>query len=156
MLATEVTFLDNGSAEIGGYWYYKEKNLPESSFERKQILAHWLNDRCCKTRLIGKAEQIEEILLSCEWDPSHAETLFRDIEGLISKAKKHREIPFEVERWEEPMDTAIPVNICVRLKRDMESVIAELHLGIGGIKLEIASEWNLSEEIQQFIRMKDN
>jgi hypothetical protein len=49
------------------------------------------------------------------------------------------------------MDTAIPINVCVRLKRDMESVISELHLGNGGMKLEIASDWDLGEEIRQFL-----
>jgi hypothetical protein len=74
MLATEVTFLEDESAELLGYWYYKEKNLPETRSERQQILAHWLGDRCCKLKLIGNAAQIEGILRSSEWDPSHAET----------------------------------------------------------------------------------
>jgi hypothetical protein len=110
-----------------------------------------VNDRCCKLRLFGSIEQIEDILRSSEWDPSHAEALFRDIEGLIKQAKKHRSIPFEVERLEDQMGTAIPVNVSVRLKRDMESVIAELHLNNSYMKLEIAPYWNLSEDISNFL-----
>jgi hypothetical protein len=49
------------------------------------------------------------------------------------------------------MGTAIPVNVSVRLKRDMESVIAELHLNNSYMKLEIAPYWNLSEDISNFL-----
>jgi hypothetical protein len=54
------------------------------------------------------------------------------------------------------MGTAIPVNVSVRLKRDMESVITELYLNNSYMKLEIASDWNLEEEIRNFLKSRDN
>jgi hypothetical protein len=34
MLITEVTFLPDDSAELFGFWYYKEKSIPETRGER--------------------------------------------------------------------------------------------------------------------------
>jgi hypothetical protein len=45
MLVTEVTFFPDQSAELLGFWYYREKNLPETREERRQILADFLSGR---------------------------------------------------------------------------------------------------------------
>jgi len=62
MLITEVTFFPDDSAELFGFWYYREKTLPETREERQLLLTDCGIGRCCKLRLIGRAKQIEEIL----------------------------------------------------------------------------------------------
>ena len=70
MLITEVTFRPDGSAELFGVWYYKEKTIPETREERRLLNLDLAVGRCCKLRLIGSAGQIEDILLSSDWNPS--------------------------------------------------------------------------------------
>ena len=38
MLIIEVTFFPDDSAELFGFWYYKEKTLPETREERQLLL----------------------------------------------------------------------------------------------------------------------
>ena len=75
---------------------------------------------------------------------------------MVEHSKKHKSIPLELDSLEEPKGIAIPVNISVRLKRDMESVIAELHSDKGEITLEIAPDWDLGEEVSDFLMKTAN
>jgi hypothetical protein len=146
-----VTFFPDQSAELLGFWYYRERNLPETREERKQILADFLSGRCRKLNLIGNAKQIEDILVSSEWNPTLKDIWIQGIEKLVEHSKKHKAIPLEIDSLEEPKGIAIPVNISVRLRQDRESVIAELNTDRYQITLEIAPDWDLREAVTNFL-----
>jgi hypothetical protein len=75
---------------------------------------------------------------------------------LVEHSKKHKFIPLELDCLEEPKGIAIPVNISARLRQDRESVIAELHSDKAGITLQIAPDWDLGEEVSNFLMKTAN
>src|SRR4030065_1297352 len=87
MLITEVTFLPDDSAELFGFWYYKEKTLPETRKERQLLLADCAIGRCRQLKLIGSAKQIEDILLSSQWNPRLQDTWISATKELVEQAK---------------------------------------------------------------------
>lgn len=152
MLITEVTFLPDESAELFGFWYYKEKLLPESREERQLLLADCAIGRCCKLRLIGSAKQVEDILLSSDWNPSSRDFWIPNTKELVEQCRKHPAIPIELDRVDKPKGIAIPMNFVVRAKEDLYSVLRKLHSGKNEITVEIAPDWDLSEEINSFLQ----
>ena len=152
MLITEVTFLPDGSAELFGFWYYKEKALPETREERRLLTLDLAIGRCCKLRLIGSARQIEDILLSADWNPSLKDIWIPGTKELVEQCRKHPAIPIELDRLDKPKGIAIPMNFVVRAKEDLYSVLRKLHSGKNEITVEIATDWNLSEEINSFLQ----
>ena len=156
MLITEVTFLPDDSAELFGFWYYKEKTLPETREERQLLLADCAIGRCCKLRLIGSAKQIEDILLSSDWNPSLKDTWILGTKELVEQCRKHPAIPIELDRVDKPKGIAIPMNLVVRAKEDLDSVLRKLRSGDDEITLEIAPDWDLGEEIDSFLKKQAN
>jgi hypothetical protein len=75
---------------------------------------------------------------------------------LVEHSKKHKSIPLETDSLEEPKGVAIPVNISVLLKRDMESVIAELQSDKCQITLGITPDWDLGDEVTSFLMKTAN
>jgi hypothetical protein len=90
MLLAEVTFFPDDSAELFGFWYCKETTLPETSQEKKMFPVDLALGRCCRLRLVGSSQQVEDILLSAEWNPRVNESMFSSIQKVIEKGKKHR------------------------------------------------------------------
>ena len=156
MLITGVTFLPDDSAKLFGFWYYKEKTLPETREEKRLFLTDCAIGRCCRLRLIGSAKQIEDILLSSEWNPSIKDTWILGTKELIEQAKKHSAIPIELDRADKPKGIAIPMNLLVQLREDKNSIFQRLHSGEDEITLEIASDWDLSEEISSFLKRQSH
>ena len=152
MLITEVTFLPDDSAELFGFWYYKEKTLPETREERQLLLADCAIGRCRQLKLVGSAKQIEDILLSSDWNPSLKDTWIPTTKELVEQAKKHRSIPIELDRVDKSKGIAIPMNLVIRSREDLDSVLRKLRSGGGEISLEIAPDWDLGEEISSFLK----
>ena len=152
MLITEVTFLQDGSAELFGFWYYKEKTIPKTQEERQLVQVDFAIGRCCKLRLIGSAKQIEEILLSSEWNPSLKDFWIPSTKELVEQCKKHPAIPIELDRVDKPKGIAIPMSLVVGTKGDLSSILLKLRSGGSEITLEIAPDWDLSEEINSFLK----
>ena len=156
MLITEVIFLPDDSADLFGFWYYKEKTLPET---REEMRLFWTDlgiGRCCKLRLIGSAKQIEDILLSSEWNPSLKDTWILGTKELVVQAKKHPTITIELDRVDKPKGIAIPMNLVIRAKEDLDSVLRKLRSGEDEITLEIAPDWDLSKEIYSFLKRQSH
>ena len=151
MLITQVTLFPDDSAELFGFWYYKEKTLPETREERRLFWMDLGIGRCCKLRLIGSAKQIEDILLSSDWNPSSRDFWIPNTKELIKQCKKHPAIPIELDGVDKPKGIAIPMNLVVRLREDRDSVLQKLRSGDNEITLHIAAHWNLAEEIQKFL-----
>jgi hypothetical protein len=156
MLITEVTFLPGDSAELFGFWYYKERSLPETREERQLLLADCAIGRCRQLKLVGSAKQIEDILLSSEWNPSLKDTWILTTKELVEQAKKHRSIPIELDRVDKSKGIAIPMNLVIRPKEDLDSVFRKLHSGNDEITLRIAPDWDLGEEIDSFLKRQAN
>ena len=156
MLITEVTFLQDDSAELFGFWYYKEKTLPETREERQLLLADCAIGRCCKLRLIGSARQIEDILLSSDWNPSLKDIWIPSTKELVEQCRKHPAIPIELDRVDKPKGIAIPMNLVVRAKEDLDSVLRKLRSGNNEIALGITPDWDLGEEIDSFLKKQSN
>ena len=156
MLITEITFLQDDSAEMFGYWYYKEKTLPETREERQLLLADCAIGRSCKLRLIGSVKQIEDILLSSEWNPSLKDTWILGTKELVKQCRKHPAIPIELDRVDKPKGIAIPMNLVIRAKEDLDSVLRKLRSGEDEIILEIAPNWDLGKEISSFLKRLSN
>jgi hypothetical protein len=156
MLITEVTFLPDDSAELFGFWYYKEKTLPETRKERQLLLADCAIGRCRQLKLIGSAKQIEDILLSSEWNPSLKDTWILSTKELVEQAKMHRSIPIELDRVDKPKGIGIPMNLFIRSREDMDSVLRKLRSGEDEITLGLAPDWDLSEEIDSFLKRQSN
>jgi len=156
MLITEVTFLPDGSAELFGVWYYKEKTIPETREERRLLNLDLAVGRCCKLRLVGSAAQVEDILLSADWNPSQKDIWIRCPKELVEQCRNHPAIPIELDRLDKPKGIAIPMNIVVRVKEDLDSILRKLHSGRKEISLEIAADWDLGEEINSFLKKKSH
>ena len=152
MLITEVTFLPDDSAELFGFWYYKERTIPETREERRLLMPDLATGRCCILRLIGRAKQIEDILLSSDWNPNLSDIWIPGTKELIEQCRKHPAIPIEVERSDKPKGIAIPMSIVVQTKEDLDSVLRKLCSGCAEITLEIAPDWDLGEEIKTFLK----
>jgi hypothetical protein len=156
MLITEVTFLPGDSAELFGFWYYKERSLPETREERQLLLADCAIGRCRQLKLVGSAKQIEDILLSSDWNPSLKEIWIPDTKELVEQCRKHPAIPMELDRVDKPKGIAIPMNLVIRAKEDLDSVLRKLHPGNDEITLRIAPDWDLGEEIDSFLKRQAN
>jgi hypothetical protein len=156
MLITEVTFLQDDSAELFGFWYYKERAIPETREERRLLMTDLGIGRCCKLRLIGSAKQIEDILLSSEWNPSLTDIWIPSTKELVEQCKKHPAIPIELDRADKPKGIAIPMNLLVQLREEKRSIFQKLHSGDDDIALNISSNWNLEEDIQKFLEKTGN
>jgi len=156
MLITEVTFLPDGSAELFGVWYYKEKTIPETREERRLLNLDLAVGRCCKLRLVGSAAQVEDILLSADWNPSQKDIWIRCPKELVEQCRNHPAIPIELDRLDKPKGIAISMNLLVRLKEDKISIFRKLQSGEDEITLDIAPDWNLREEIQRFLEKTAN
>jgi len=111
--------------------------------------------RCCKLR-IGSARQIAEIILSSDWNPSLKDTWFLGTKELVEQCRKHPAIPIELDRLDKPKGIAIPMNIVVRAKEDLYSVLRKLHSGKNEITVEIAPDWDLGEEINSFLKKQSH
>ena len=151
MLITEVTFLPDDSAELFGLWYHREKSIPEPREEKQMLLADCAIGRCRRLRLIGSSRQIEEILLSSDWNPSLKDIMIPGTRELIELCKKHPAIPIELDRMDKPKGIAIPMSLVVGTKEDLSSVLRKLNSGENEITLDIAPDWNLGQEIQRFL-----
>ena len=103
-------------------------------------------------RLIGSAKQIEDILLSADWNPSLKDTLIPGTKELVEQCRKHAAIPFELDRVDKPKGIAIPMNIVVRAKEDLNSVLRKLRSGSNEMALEIAPDWDLKTEIETYLK----
>jgi hypothetical protein len=156
MLITEVTFLPDNSAELFGLWYYKERSLPETREERQLLLADCAIGRCRQLKLVGSAKQIEDILLSSEWNPSLKDTWILTTKELVEQAKKHRSIPIELDRVDKSKGIAIPMNLVIRSREDLDSVLRKLRSGDDEITLALALDWDLGEEIDSFLKRQAN
>jgi hypothetical protein len=156
MLITEVTFLQDDSAELFGFWYYKEKTIPKTREDRQLVQVDFAIGRCCKLRLVGSAKQIEEILLSSEWNPSLKDFWIPSTKELVEQCKKHPAIPIELDRIDKPRGIAIPMNLVVLAREDQDSILRKLHSGENEITLDISPDWNLGQEIQRFLEKKAN
>ena len=137
MFINEVTFLPDDSAELCGFWYYKEKTLPETREERRCLMLDFAIGRCCKLRLIGSAKQVEEILLSSDWNPSLKDTWILGTKELVEQCRKHPAIPIELDRVDKPKGIAIPMNLVIRAKEDLGSVLRKLRSGGDEITIKL-------------------
>ncbi len=156
MLITQVTFFPDESAEIFGFWYYKEKTLPETREERKLIGVDYGIGRCCKLRIMGSAKQIEGILFSSDWNPSSRDIGIRNTKELVKRCRKHAAIPFEIDREDKPKGIAIPMDLVIRVKQDLASVLRKLCSGYNKISLDLAPDWDLGEEIDSYLNRLAN
>ncbi len=156
MLVVEITFFEDDTAELFGFWYHKERTLPENRDEKRKVMIDYAIQRCCRLKLIGGAKQIEDILLTLDWNPSKYDAYFLSTGEMIMQAKKHRAVPFAFDDVVSPKGIAVSMNLNVRLKEDMESVIRELRSGDGLVTLQIASDWNLAEEIHAYLGSQAN
>jgi hypothetical protein len=139
MLLAEVTFFPDTSAELFGFWYYKETSLPETREEKKMFPVDLALGRCCRLRLVGSSQQIEDILLSAEWNPGPNESWPPTIQQVIEKGKKHRFTSIGFDNLFRPKGILIAMNSPVRVKENWNSVIQRLHSGQDKVTLEIAA-----------------
>ena len=156
MLVVEITFFEDDTAELFGFWYHKERTLPETRDEKRRVMIDWATRRCCRLKLTGSVKQIEDILLTLDWNPSKYDAYFVSLEQMITQAKKHRAVPFAFDDIIRPKGIAVSMNLSVRLKEGMESVIRKLHSGDGLVTLQIASDWDLAEEIHAYLGSQAN
>ena len=152
MLITEVTFLQDDSAELFGFWYYKEKGIPESRDEKRLLPLDYATGRCCQLKVIGTSKQIEEILLSSEWNPSLRDTLIQGPKELVGQCRKYPSIPIEIDRADKPKGITIPMNLVIRAKEDLKSVLQRLRSDSNEITLTIAPGWDLKSEIEAYLK----
>jgi len=115
-------------------------------------MADLVTGRCCKLRLIGSAKQVEDVLLSSDWNPSSRDFWIPNTKELVEQCRKHPAIPIELDRVDKPKGIAIPMNFVVRAKEDLYSVLRKLHSGKNEITVEITPDWDLSEEINSFLQ----
>jgi hypothetical protein len=111
---------------------------------------------CCKLRIIGSGKQVEDILLSSDWNPSSRDFWIPNTKELVEQFRKHPAIPIELDRLDKPKGIAIPMNLVIRAKEDLDSVLRKLRSGRDEITLEIAPDWNLSVEIESFLKYQAN
>jgi len=109
MLVTKVCFLTDDSAELSGFWYHKERTLPETREEKRLFILDFAIGPCCKLRLIGSARQIEDILLSSDWNPSLKDIWIPGPTDLVEQCRKHPALPIELNRLDKSKGLAIPV-----------------------------------------------
>lgn len=107
-------------------------------------------------RLIGSVKQIEDILLSSDWNPSLKDHWIPGTKELVGQCRKHRSIPIELDRLDKPKGIAISMNIVVRAKENLDSILRKLRSGEAKITLEIAPDWDLSEEINSFLQKQSH
>ncbi len=150
MLVVEITFFEDDTAEMFGFWYHKERTLPETRDEKRNVMVDWATHRCCRLKLLGSAKQIEDILLTLDWNPSKYDAYFLSMEEMIMQAKKHRAVPFAFDNVVSPKGIAVSMHLSVRLKEDMDSVVRKLHSGNGLVSLQIACDWDLGSEIRKY------
>jgi hypothetical protein len=156
MLLAEVTFFPDDSAELFGFWYYKETTLPQTRQEKKLFPVDLAMGRCCRLRLIGSSQQIEDILLSAEWNPGVNESWPPTIQKVIEKGKKHRFTSFGFDNLFRPKGILIAMNLPVRVTEDRNSVIQRLHSGEDEVTLEITHDWDLGKEVRNYLKKTDN
>ncbi len=75
---------------------------------------------------------------------------------MIMQAKKHRSVPFAFDDLVSPKGIAVSMNLSVRLKEAMDSVIRELQRGDSVVALQIASDRDLAEEIHAYLDKQAN
>ena len=129
MLIVEMTFFEDDTSELFGFWYHKERTLPETRDEKRRVMIDWAARRSCRLRLFGSSKQIEDILLTLDWNPSKSDAYFLTMEQMIAHARKHRGVPFAFDDLVSPKGIAVSMNLSVRLEEGMESVIKKLHSG---------------------------
>jgi hypothetical protein len=156
MLLAEVTFFPDDSAELFGFWYYKETTLPQTREEKKMFPVDPSLGRSCRLRLIGSSQQIEDILLSAEWNPALNESWPPSIQKVLKKGKEYKFTSIGFDNLFRPKGILIAMNLPVRVKEDRNSVIRRLHSGKDEVTLEIAYDWDLGKEVRDYLRKTDN
>jgi hypothetical protein len=156
MLLAEVTFFPDDSAELFGFWYYKETTLPETRQEKKMFPVDLAMGRRCRLRLIGSSQQIEDILLSAEWNPGVNESWPPTIQKVIEKGKEYKFTSFGFDNLSRPKGILIAMNLPVRVREDMNSVIQRLRSGGDEVTLQIAYDCDLGKEVRDYLRKTDN
>ena len=48
------------------------------------------------------------------------------------------------------------MNLAIRVREDLNSIIQKLNSGRNEVTLEIAQDWNLEKEVQNYLRKTDN
>jgi hypothetical protein len=112
--------------------------------------------RCCRLRLTGSSRQIEDILLSAEWNPGPNETWPPTIQKVIEKGKEYKFTSIGLDNLFRPKGIMIAMNLPVRVKEDRNSVIQRLHSGGDEVTLEIAHDWDLGKEVRDYLKKTDN
>jgi hypothetical protein len=75
---------------------------------------------------------------------------------VIEKGKKHPFTSFGFDNLFRPKGILIAMNLAVRVKEDWNSVMRRLHSGGDEVTLEISHDWNLGEEVRDYLRKTDN
>ncbi len=59
MLVVEITFFEDDTVELFGFWYHKDRALPETRDEKRRVMIDWATHRCCRLKLIGSANLVK-------------------------------------------------------------------------------------------------
>ena len=142
------SFLDSGITKKQGYQRRERK--------KTQLFDDLKMGRCCKLNLIGTSGQIQDILLSADWNPSFYGTWFLNMEKAIKVAKDHRSIGVGLDNLLRPKGTSASVNLSVRLSEDIAFVIKKIYSEMDDISLQIANDWNLAEDVEKYLNARLN
>ncbi len=141
VLALQLKILEDDSAELFGFWYYKEDQIPHTREEKRLLEEDLKTGSCRKLLLKGSLFQIENILLSAEWNPRITETSFPTIEKAIKMARDFRGIGVGFDNLLKPKGTALPIKITVQMNGDVDSVIGNIDPQKDEITIILAEDW---------------
>src|SRR5436189_2082099 len=62
MLVQSFSFHVDNTAEMFGFWYYRDHQLPTRRENRQSYFADLMDDRCCQVKLRGTIDQLFPVL----------------------------------------------------------------------------------------------
>ncbi len=143
-----IKLLEDDSAEMSGFWYPEKERLPRTREHRRLVLEDLEAGRCRKVNLIGTVSQIEQILLSCDWEAGVSDTWFPSMEKAIDVAKRYRAIGVAFDNLLKPKGTSVCKTVRVCLTEDISSGVREFS-NRGEAVLRLAYDWNVMEDFQE-------
>ena len=150
MLATSVTFLQDGTATLGGLWYFRSSKLPSTDEERKNMGTDLASHECVRVEVIGTQRQIAELLMLAvaAETQGNAEEAIANMRSLLEYLTSSPRKDHEFDNIHNPRGTALPVDFPIHVDTDFPSLKKVLFSHPDVIRLQLQSGWSLWSGIQ--------
>lgn len=154
MLVTSAKYIEDDTAEMFGFWYYKEMHVPSTVEEKKKLFWDLLNGRCVPLRVKGTFQQILDLIMQSDKYSKAEEEEVRQFkilaDGMETNAGKR--IAFEnLVRFE---GTSLSLDADCEVNVTIESIRERIYHDRRTVELKISVNWKWGDEFLDALKGK--